>query len=49
MAISFSFTRIESFESGKLQVRYNYIDGRRTEMETIEAFMGNRVHLRDSK
>jgi len=49
MAISFSFTRIGSFESGKLQVRYNSVDGLRTEMETIEAFMGSRVHLRDSK
>lgn len=44
MAISFSFTRIGSFESCKLQYRYKSIDGLRTEMETIEAFMGSRVH-----
>ena len=49
MAVSYSFTRIGSFESCKLQYRYNDIDGLRAEMETIEAFMGSRVHLKDKK
>ncbi len=47
--MSFSFIRIGSFESCKLQYRYKSIDGLRTEMETIEAFMGSRVHLKDKK
>lgn len=44
MAVTFSFSRIGSFESCRLQYKYNYIDGLRTEMETIEAFLGSRVH-----
>jgi len=49
MAISFSFTRIGNLESCKLQYKYNYIDGLRTGMKTIEAFLGSRVHLKDKK
>jgi len=45
----YSFSRIESFAKCKLQFKYRYIDGLSTEVETIEAFMGNMVHqtLRD--
>jgi len=44
MAVSFSFTRIGSFESCRLRYKYNYVDRLPAEMETIEAFLGNRVH-----
>lgn len=40
----YSFSRIESFETCRLRFKYRYIDGLRTEVETIEAFMGNQVH-----
>lgn len=40
----FSFSRIETFEKCRLQFKYRYIDNLRAEVETIEAFMGSRVH-----
>jgi hypothetical protein len=49
MDISFSFTRIGSFESCTLQYKFSDIDALPTEMETMEAFMGSRVHLKDRK
>jgi putative RecB family exonuclease len=44
MATTYSFSRIGSFESCRLQYKYNYIDRMDTGVETIEAFMGSRVH-----
>ena len=40
----YSFSRIDSFNKCRLQYKFRYIDGLRTEVETIEAFMGNQVH-----
>jgi putative RecB family exonuclease len=40
----YSFSRIDSFHRCRLQYKFRYIDGLRTEVETIEAFMGNQVH-----
>lgn len=44
MSAFYSFSRIDSFEKCKLQFKYRYIDKLATEIETIEAFMGKRVH-----
>jgi len=44
MGIVYSVSRICAFESCKLQYKYNYIDKLPSEVETIEAFMGSRVH-----
>ena len=44
MGIIYSVSRICTFESCKLQYKYNYIDKLPSEVETIEAFMGSRVH-----
>jgi putative RecB family exonuclease len=44
MGIPYSVSRIGTFESCKLQYKYNYIDRLPSEVETIEAFMGSRVH-----
>jgi hypothetical protein len=49
MTVSFSFTRMGSFEPCTFQDKYSYLDGADTEKETIEAFKGSRVHLRDKK
>lgn len=40
----YSYSRIESFSQCRLQYKYRYIDRLKTEVDTIEAFMGNRVH-----
>lgn len=40
----YSFSRIECFARCRLQYKFRYIDGLRTEVETIEAFMGKQVH-----
>ncbi len=44
MANFYSFSKIESFSQCRLQFKYRYIDRITTEIETIEAFMGSRVH-----
>jgi len=44
MANIYSFSKIESFNQCQLQYKYRYIDNLTTETETIEAFMGNKVH-----
>jgi len=44
MANYYSFSKIESFNQCRLQFKYRYIDRITTEIETIEAFMGSRVH-----
>jgi len=44
MASYYSFSKIESFNQCRLQFKYKYIDKLITEIETIEAFMGSRVH-----
>jgi len=44
MSNSYSFSKIESFEKCKLQYKYSYIDRLPSEIETIEAFLGSRVH-----
>ncbi len=40
----YSYSKIENFMQCQLQYKYRYIDRMKTEVETIEAFMGNRVH-----
>ncbi len=40
----FSISRIQSFDQCKLYYKYKYIDGEEAELETIESFLGNRVH-----
>lgn len=44
MATTYSFSRLESFGNCRLQYKYRYIDRFPSELETIEAFMGSRVH-----
>ncbi len=44
MGTTFSISRIGTFESCPLQYRYVYVDRVPSEIETIEAFMGSRVH-----
>ena len=44
MGHAYSFSRIESFEKCKLQYRHRYIDKLPLRVETIEAFMGTKVH-----
>lgn len=44
MANFFSFSRVNSFENCRLQYKYKYIDKVKSEVETIEAFLGNQVH-----
>lgn len=44
MADFYSYSKIESFDQCRLQFKYKYIDKLTTELETIEAFMGKRVH-----
>jgi putative RecB family exonuclease len=40
----YSHSRLSSFENCPLQYRFRYIDRVRTDFESIEAFMGKRVH-----
>ena len=40
----YSHSRLSSFENCPLQYRYRYVDRIRTGFESIEAFMGKRVH-----
>lgn len=40
----YSISRIESFEKCKLQYKYRYIDRVPLKVETIEAFLGTKVH-----
>jgi putative RecB family exonuclease len=44
MAAKYSVSRIGAFGQCRLQYKYRYIDRLPSEMETIEAFMGSRVH-----
>lgn len=44
MSKMYSNSRIESFEKCKLQYKYRYIDKVPLKVETIEAFLGTRVH-----
>jgi len=44
MATKYSVSRIGAFDKCRLQYRYRYLDRLPSEMETIEAFMGSRVH-----
>jgi putative RecB family exonuclease len=44
MGGSYSYSKIGSFETCKLQYKYRYIDKLRLRVETIEAFMGIIVH-----
>jgi len=44
MAIKYSVSRIGAFDQCRLQYKYRYLDRLPSEMETIEAFMGSRVH-----
>ena len=44
MSVNYSFSRVQSFDSCKLQYKYRYIDRLHSEIETVEAFMGSRVH-----
>lgn len=41
---SYSHSRLSSFEKCRLQYKYRYIDRIRRDVQSIEAFMGNRVH-----
>ena len=40
----YSHSRISSFENCPLQYRYRYIDGLKSEVEGVEAFVGKVVH-----
>lgn len=40
----YSHSRLSTFEKCKLQYRYRYIDRIKRDTQSIEAFMGNRVH-----
>lgn len=44
MGKTYSNSRIESFEKCKLQYKYRYIDRVPLKVETIEAFLGTKVH-----
>lgn len=44
MAKSYSFSKIECFQKCRLQFKYRYIEKVPVEFETIEAFMGTKVH-----
>jgi putative RecB family exonuclease len=41
---TFSNSRLDSFENCPLAFRYHYIDGIKSDVDGIEAFMGSRVH-----
>ena len=40
----YSPSRIGTFDKCKLQYRYHYIDNLPSDLETVENFMGSRVH-----
>jgi len=40
----YSYSKIQNFSQCRLQYKYRYVDRLKTKVETIEAFMGNRVH-----
>lgn len=40
----YSYSKIENFSQCRLQYKFRYVDRLKIEVETIEAFMGNRVH-----
>jgi len=44
MGHKYSFSRLSCFETCRLQYQYDYLERRRSGIETIEAFMGSRVH-----
>lgn len=44
MADKYSISRIICFNNCRLQFKYHYIDNIKSEIETIEAFMGSRAH-----
>ena len=44
MANSYSFSKLMSFKKCKLQYKYRYIEKLPFKVETIEAFMGTKVH-----
>lgn len=44
MAAKYSVSRIGAFGQCRLQYKYRYLDRLPSDMETIEAFMGSRVH-----
>jgi putative RecB family exonuclease len=41
---TYSHSRLSTFDKCRLQYKYRYIDRIRREVQSIEAFMGNRVH-----
>ncbi|PYQ13907.1 MAG: hypothetical protein DMH00_03030 [Acidobacteria bacterium] len=41
---TYSHSRLASYEKCKLQYKYRYVDRIRRDVQSIEAFMGNRVH-----
>jgi len=44
MAKAYSISRLSSFKQCRLQYKFRYIDKLPSEVESIEAFMGSRVH-----
>ena len=44
MASAFSVSRLSSFDQCRLQYKFRYIDRVPSAVETVEAFMGSRVH-----
>lgn len=44
MATAYSISRLSSFNQCRLQYKYRYIDKVPSEVESVEAFMGSRVH-----
>jgi len=44
MANTYSISRLSSFNHCRLQYKYRYIDKVPSEVESVEAFMGSRVH-----
>jgi len=44
MARAYSLSRLSSFEQCRLQFKFRYIDKVPSDVESIEAFMGSRVH-----
>ena len=44
MSKPYSISRLSSFKQCRLQYKFRYIDKLPSEVESIEAFMGSRVH-----
>ena len=44
MATVYSISRIRTFDDCRLRYRYRYIEAIDAAKETVEAFMGSRVH-----